>query len=181
MPKAVFFDRDGTLIKDVHYLKNPDDIQIIKGVSEVLLKIKKAGFRMFMHTNQSGISRGYYDWEDVYACNRRMLKLYKLNADFWDGICIAPESPDGHELGYRKPSQKYELEMLQKYNLEPSLCWMIGDKWIDAETGLKSKMNAALVRTGKQISTETEKLASSQNVPICEDLSSFCKVHLFQS
>ena len=58
---------------------------------------------------------------------------------------------------------------------------MIGDKWIDAETGLKSKMNAALVRTGKQISTETEKLASSQNVPICEDLSSFCKIHLFKN
>ena len=41
--------------------------------------------------------------------------------------------------------------MVEKYNLDPSLCWMVGDKWIDVETGLKSKMNAALVRTGKRL------------------------------
>jgi len=179
MTRAIFLDRDGTLIQDVHYLKDPADIKIIKGISEALQKIKNAGYLMFMHTNQSGIARGYYELEDVHACNQRMLELYKLNADFWDGICIAPENPEGEELGYRKPSQKYELEMVQKYNLTPSLCWMIGDKWIDVETGLRSRMNAALVRTGKPISTETEKLASVQNVPICQDLSSFCRLHLF--
>ena len=65
MSRAVFFDRDGTLIKDVHYLKDPADIKIIDGVSEALNEIKKAGFLMFMHTNQSGIARGYYDWADV--------------------------------------------------------------------------------------------------------------------
>ena len=43
-------------------------------------------------------------------------------------------------------------------NLDPSLCWMVGDKWIDVETGLKSKMNAALVRTGKEINSEIENL-----------------------
>ena len=181
MTKAVFLDRDGTLIKDAHYLKDPADIKIIKGVSEALQRIKNAGYLVFMHTNQSGIARGYYRLEDVDACNQRMLELYNLNTGFWDGVCIAPEHPEDKELGYRKPSQKYEFEMVQKYNLNPSLCWMIGDKWIDVKTGLNSKMNAALVRTGKPISTETEKLASSQNVPICEDLSSFCKIHLFQS
>jgi D-glycero-D-manno-heptose 1,7-bisphosphate phosphatase len=179
MTRAIFLDRDGTLIQDVHYLKDPADIKIIKGVPEALRKIKNAGYLMFMHTNQSGIARGYYDWEDVHACNQRMLELYNLNTDFWDGICIAPESPDGEELGYRKPSGKYELEMVRKYNLTPSLCWMIGDKWIDAETGLRSNMNAALVRTGKTIPTEIEILASAQKVPICEDLSSFCRSHLF--
>ena len=89
MSRAVFFDRDGTLIKDVHYLKDPADIKIIDGVSETLIKIKKAGYYMFMHTNQSGISRGYYEWDDVHACNSRMLELYDLSANFWDGICIS--------------------------------------------------------------------------------------------
>ena len=174
MSRAVFFDRDGTLIKDVHYLKDPADIKIIDGVSEALIKIKKAGYHMFMHTNQSGISRGYYEWHDVHACNSRMLELYGLSANFWDGICIAPESPGNSKIGYRKPSPKYELEMAVKFNLDPSLCWMVGDKWIDIETGLKSNMNAALVRTGKKINSETEKIASIQKVPICEDIPSFC-------
>ena len=82
MSRAVFFDRDGTLIKDVHYLKDPADIKIIDGVSEALNEIKKAGFLIFMHTNQSGIARGYYDWADVHACNRRMLELYNLSLIF---------------------------------------------------------------------------------------------------
>lgn len=173
MSRAIFFDRDGTLIKDVHYLKDPADIKIIDGVAEALNEIKKAGFLMFMHTNQSGIARGYYDWGDVHACNRRMLELYDLSPDFWDGICIAPESPDAEEIGYRKPSQKYELEMVQKYNLDTSACWMVGDKWIDVETGLKSKMNAALVRSGKKINSEIENHASIEKVPICDDILSF--------
>ena len=50
-----------------------------------------------------------------------------------------------------KPSNKYQLEMIQKFDLQPSECWMVGDKWIDAETGLSSKMNAALVSTGKKM------------------------------
>ena len=68
--------------------------------------------------------------------------------------------------------------MVEKFNLDPSICWMVGDKWIDVETGLKSKMNAALVRTGKEINSETEKIASIQKVPICEDLLSFCNSHI---
>ena len=181
MSRAVFFDRDGTLIKDVHYLKDPADIKIIDGVSEALNEIKKAGFLMFMHTNQSGIARGYYDWADVYACNQRMLQLYNLSPDFWDGVCIAPESPEGSNLGYRKPSEKYELQMVEKYKLDRSQCWMVGDKWIDAETGLRSKMNAALVQTGKEISTDTEKKALAKNVPIFADLNAFSNHCLFDS
>ena len=61
MTRAIFLDRDGTLIQDVHYLKDPADIKIIKGISEALKKIKNAGYLMFMHTNQSGIARGYYE------------------------------------------------------------------------------------------------------------------------
>lgn len=181
MSRAVFFDRDGTLIQDVHYLKDPKDIILIDGVSDSLKRIKDNGYLVFMHTNQSGISRGYYNWDDVHACNSRMLELMNLKSDFWDGVCIAPESPEGSNLGYRKPSEKYELQMIEKYKLDRSQCWMVGDKWIDAETGLRSKMNAALVQTGKEISTDTEKKASAKNVRIFADLNAFSNHCLFDS
>ena len=87
MSRAVFLDRDGTLIKDVHYLKDPKDIKLIEGVGEALVHMKKSGYSLFMHTNQSGIARGYYDWDDVHACNRSMLELYGLEYDFWNGVC----------------------------------------------------------------------------------------------
>lgn len=175
MNSGVFFDRDGTLIKDVHYLKDPNDIITIKDVSESLMKIKDAGHLVFMHTNQSGISRGYYDWDDVHACNQKMLELYGLEPDFWDDVCIAPESPNDSDLGWRKPSAKYELEMIKKYNLDISTSWMVGDKWIDAETAINSNINPALVKTGKTISNETEKSALVHQVPICENLQGFCE------
>lgn len=181
MSKAVFLDRDGTLIKDVHYLKNPNDIEIIEGVGEALRLIKNAGYLLFMHTNQSGIARGYYDWEDVQACNQRMLEMLNLKADFWDGICIAPESPNEKDLGYRKPSAKYQSEIILKYSLNTSSSWMVGDKWIDAETGLRANINSALVKTGKKIEPKTEDFAQDKNVPICEDLLSFTHTYLLKS
>ena len=181
MPKAVFLDRDGTIIKDVHYLKDPKDIELIDGVGNALHQIKNSGYLLFLHTNQSGISRGYYDWDDVHACNQRMLELLNLKNDFWDGICVAPESPDEKETGYRKPSEKYQLEMISKYGLTPSSSWMVGDKWIDAETGLKAKLNGALVKTGKEIGQEVNKLAQEKNVPICEDLLSFTNTYLIKT
>ena len=102
-----------------------------------------------------------------------MLELLNLKNDFWDGICVAPESPDEKEAGYRKPSEKYQLEMISKYGLTPSSSWMVGDKWIDVETGLKSKMNAVLVRSGKEINSEIENHASIEKVPIYDDILSF--------
>jgi phosphoglycolate phosphatase-like HAD superfamily hydrolase len=58
---------------------------------------------------------------------------------------------------------------------------MIGDKWIDAEAGLRAKMNSALVRTGKKIEPDVQKLAQSENVPVCDDLLSFTRNYLLKS
>lgn len=178
MPKglnrAVFLDRDGTLIKDAHYLKDPKKIEIIDGVGEALMLIAKAGFKVFLHTNQSGVARGYYCMKDVNACNARMLELLQLPCDFFDGACIAPEHPD-QEGGYRKPSARFQLETIVKFDLSPDACWMIGDKWIDAQAGLGSGMRAALVETGKPIGEETKSKALASKVPIHCNLLDFTK------
>jgi D-glycero-D-manno-heptose 1,7-bisphosphate phosphatase len=174
MPKqrALFLDRDGTLIRDAHYLKDPDKVEIIETVGPALTMAKEAGYLLFMHTNQSGIARGYYDWSDVHACNDRMHHEFEWPEDFFSEICIAPESPD-QVGGYRKPSPKFENEMIEKYDLSPSNSWVIGDKWIDAQTALNSQMNGALVRTGKPIESSMEKKAENQKIKIFEDLSEF--------
>jgi D-glycero-D-manno-heptose 1,7-bisphosphate phosphatase len=177
MNRAVFLDRDGTLIKDAHYLKDPAKVEVIEGVGEALARIRKAGFLLFLHTNQSGIARGYYDWDDVRACNLKMLKLLQLPENFFDEICIAPEWP-AKEGGYRKPSNRFERETIDKRDLEPSECWMVGDKWIDAETGLLAGMRAALVKTGKPIDDDTRSKTIDSNVPIHSDLLEFVEREL---
>ena len=115
--KALFLDRDGTLIRDAHYLKDPKKVEIIQGISEALYEARHLGYLLFMHTNQSGIARGYYDWSDVHACNKKMFQDFGWPKDFFTEICIAPEEPTATE-GYRKPSPKFEFEMIEKSVLE---------------------------------------------------------------
>jgi D-glycero-D-manno-heptose 1,7-bisphosphate phosphatase len=174
MNRAVFLDRDGTLIKDAHYLKDSAKVEIIDGVGDALSRMRAAGYLVFMHTNQSGIERGYYDWDDVHACNLKMLELLGLAEDFFDDTCIAPEWPE-KENGYRKPSPKYEREMIEKHNLTLLECWMVGDKWIDAQTGLSAGIRAALVKTGKPIDSEIESKAIDSKVPIHLNLLEFAE------
>lgn len=175
--KALFLDRDGTLIRDAHYLKDPQELEIIEVAGPALQTARNAGFLLFMHTNQSGISRGYYDWSDVYACNAKMHFDFGWADDFFAEVCIAPESPDEAE-GYRKPSSKFEDEMIKKYDLESSQCWVIGDKWIDPKTALNAGMTGALVRTGKPINQSLKEKAASHGVKIFNDLAEFISVEL---
>ena len=175
--RALFLDRDGTLIRDAHYLKDPDKLEIIKNAGPALVRAKEEGFFLFMHTNQTGIFRGYYEWSDIHACNARMYQAFEWPGDLFDEVCIAPESPE-EVGGYRKPSPKFELEMIKKFDLAPSSCWVIGDKWIDPQTALNSGMNGALVRTGKPIDQSLEKKAVRTKVKIFKDLAEFISLEL---
>jgi len=170
--KALFLDRDGTLIKDAHYLKDPELLEIIESAGPALIKAKEVGYLLFLHTNQSGIARGYYDWEDVYACNLRMHEEFGWPADFFAEVCIAPECPE-EKMIYRKPSPLFELEMTEKYGLDRTSCWVIGDKWIDPQTGLDAGMHGALVRTGKPVDQALEQKAAQKKVSIFTDLAEF--------
>jgi len=175
--KALFVDRDGTLIKDAHYLKDPDLLEIIESAGPALIKAKEEGYLLFLHTNQSGIARGYYVWADVHACNQRMHEKFGWPADFFAEICIAPESPQ-EKTRYRKPDPRFELEMTEKYGLDPTSCWVIGDKWIDPQTGLDAGMHGALVRTGKPVDQALEQKAGRVNVSIFKDLAEFVSKEL---
>jgi len=170
--KALFLDRDGTLIKDAHYLKDPELLEIIESAGPALIKAKKVGYSLFLHTNQSGIARGYYDWEDVHACNQRMHEEFGWPSDFFIDVCIAPECPE-EKMIYRKPSPLFELEMTEKYGLDACSCWVIGDKWIDPQTGLDAGMHGALVRTGKPVDQALEQKAAQKKVSIFTDLAEF--------
>jgi D-glycero-D-manno-heptose 1,7-bisphosphate phosphatase len=172
--KAIFLDRDGTLIRDVHYLKDPEKVEIILGIAEALDSVRQLGYLLFMHTNQSGIARGYYQWSDVHACNKKMFQEFGWSKDFFTEICIAPEDPTAAE-GYRKPSPKFEFEMIEKFDLNPQQCWVVGDKWIDPQTGLNASMRGALVKTGKPITAEWQKQAESEKVPIYKDVAEFAE------
>ena len=80
----------------------------------------------FLHTNQSGVARGFFEISDVQACNQKMLHEYGWSENIFTEICIATELPRETD-GYRKPSPRFEEEMILKHDLNPSDCWVVGD------------------------------------------------------
>jgi len=152
MAKALFLDRDGTLILDRDYLADPAGVELIPGVTDALRRARRLGYLLFLFTNQSGIGRGYHTIEDTHRCNARMLEHLGLGADLFAGVCIAPEAPDQPSL-YRKPSPRFIHEMIAAHRLDPAQCWMIGDRESDLDAGLNAGIRAAAVCTGKYDAT----------------------------
>ncbi len=149
MSKALFLDRDGTLIYDKRYLCDPADVEIIPGVAEGLKAVLDAGYFLFLFTNQSGIRRNYYSMEDVQRVNARMLALIGLDRPVFTGECIAPELPEDPQT-YRKPSPRFITETIEQYELDPGECYMVGDKRADILAGVNAGITSVMVLTGKE-------------------------------
>jgi D-glycero-D-manno-heptose 1,7-bisphosphate phosphatase len=164
MAKALFLDRDGTLIYDKHYLADPAGVELIPGVAGALRRARALGYRLFIHTNQSGIARGLHTLDDVLRCNVRMEELLGLPAPIFDDICIAPEGPEGPVV-YRKPSPRFIQESITRHRLDPKHCWMVGDREADIETGRNAGIHSAAVCTGKYDAATWRTLAPA-DVPV---------------
>jgi len=146
MTKCIVFDRDGTLIKYVPYLKDPEQVELLPFVKEAIWAFKNKGYNLFLHTNQSSISKGLFSIEDVKLCNNRLIELLDLEFDIFNEICIAEDYDD--ITGYRKPSTKFGNEILQKYLINPENLVYIGDSILDIQTGLNLNCNVFGVKTG---------------------------------
>jgi D,D-heptose 1,7-bisphosphate phosphatase len=148
MQRAVFLDRDGTLIVEKNYLHKPDEVEIFSGAGAALKKLCAAGFRLIMVTNQSGIGRGYYTLADAERVNERVVSDLTREGVRFEKCYIAPEAPDQPSRG-RKPSPQFLLDARDEFGLNLAESFMVGDKLIDLECGWNAGVKKSiLVRTG---------------------------------
>jgi len=143
-PQAVFLDRDGTLIEHVPYLRDPADVVIRRGTREALSRLQAAAAKLFLFTNQSGVSRGLFQMAEVEAVNRRMVELLDLGAGLFTAVCVAPELPDDVPV-YRKPSPRFIQEMLAAHGVAREHAWMVGDSPVDWEAGINAGVRVAAI------------------------------------
>jgi D-glycero-D-manno-heptose 1,7-bisphosphate phosphatase len=143
LKRALFLDRDGTLIVHRPYLHDPAGVELLPGVRATLEWAVAEGFLLFLFTNQSGIGRGYFTWAQAEACNARMCELLGAKVRF-AGTCIAPETPDQPAV-YRKPSPRYIREMMAAHDLARDGTWMIGNSRTDVMAGVNAGVRAVLV------------------------------------
>ena len=154
MKRAVFLDRDGTLIEEKDYLSDPSQLQMLPGVPEALKRLMDAGFLLFIVTNQSGIGRGYYSLRDMERVNERLIDDLRPYEVRFEKIYFAPEAPEQPSRG-RKPSPLFLFDARDDFNVDLSQSYMIGDKLSDLECGWNAAVkNSFLVRTGYGAITE---------------------------
>jgi len=145
--RAVFIDRDGTLVEEVHYLHRPEDVLVVKGVPAALKKLKRAGFLLFIITNQAGIGRGYYTEADMQRVHRYLLGALGKDGAAVDGVYFCPHHPDDR-CNCRKPSPKFLFDAAAQFNIRLANSFMIGDRIGDLEAGRRAGARSILVRTG---------------------------------
>ena len=144
---AVFLDRDGTLMEDVHYCNEPAKVRIFPGAANALRRLKAAGFKLFIITNQSGIGRGYFteaEYRSVADEVERQLRPGLINATYF-----CPDHPDAASER-RKPAPGMILEAQREHAVDLSRSYMIGDKQIDAECGRRAGIRTILVENGRE-------------------------------
>ena len=156
MNRAVFLDRDGTLIVEKHYLHRPEDVEVFPGAGAALKRLADAGFKLFVVTNQSGIGRGYFTLADAKRVNERVNREFALAGVQFVQTYIAPEAPDQPSRG-RKPSPQFLFDARAKFGLNLAASFMVGDKLIDLECGWNAGVaKSILVRTGYGAELERE-------------------------
>jgi D-glycero-D-manno-heptose 1,7-bisphosphate phosphatase len=156
MNRAVFLDRDGTLIAEKNYLHRPEDVEIFPGAGAALKKLSAAGFKLIVITNQSGIGRGYFTLADAERVNEHVNRELARDGVHFEKTYIAPEAPDQPSRG-RKPSPQFLFDARDEFDLNLAESFMVGDKLIDLECGWNAGVKKSiLVRTGYGKNVERE-------------------------
>jgi D-glycero-D-manno-heptose 1,7-bisphosphate phosphatase len=171
MNRAVFLDRDGTIIEEREFLRDPQQLAVLPGAAAALRRLVKAGFKLFIVSNQSGVGRGYFTVAEVEAVNRHLLQELGREGVRFEKVYFAPESPDVPSRG-RKPSPQFLLDARDEFALDLAASYMIGDKLSDLECGWNAGVKKSLlVRTGYGVETQRASADKVRAAVVADDLS----------
>lgn len=146
---SLLLDRDGTVIKDKHYLHKPRGVALLPGVGEALGALASQGMRFFLVSNQSGVGRGMFPEEAVAACNARLAELLARYGVVLTDSVYCPHAPE-ENCACRKPGTGMWETLSARHSLDPACCLMAGDKVEDIRFGSAAGVALRiLVLTGK--------------------------------
>jgi D-glycero-D-manno-heptose 1,7-bisphosphate phosphatase len=148
---AVFVDRDGTIMHDADYCSRPDQVRMFDGTSAALRRLKKAGYKIIVITNQSGIGRGFFTEKDYRAVEAEVER--QIGKNLIDATYFCPDAP-GQPSKCRKPAPGMVLQAAREHDIDLARSFLIGDKEIDAECAHNASVRAIRVRTGFDKMTE---------------------------
>jgi D-glycero-D-manno-heptose 1,7-bisphosphate phosphatase len=143
--RAVFFDRDGTLMEEVHYCKDPALVHVYPGVPDALARLRRAGFAIIVISNQSGIGRGLMTDDQYQAVQAEFLR--QIGPGLIDASYYCPDAPGVHSE-CRKPEPGMVLRAAREHAIDLPTSFFVGDREADIECGRRAGARSILVRTG---------------------------------
>lgn len=148
---TAILDRDGVVNHDSEaFIKSPAEWQPIPGSLEAIARLKHAGLRVVVATNQSGLGRGLFDYDDLFAIHDKMTRQLAELGVALDGVFFCPHTADDDCL-CRKPKPGLVEDILRRWSLKPRDCVMVGDSATDIEAAGAADITGFGVRTGKPI------------------------------
>lgn len=141
MTRALFLDRDGTLIVDVGYPRDADLVELLPGVVEALKLARGAGYRLVIVSNQSGVARGLIQPSEARSVQERVVSLFERDGVVFDAAYFCFHAPS-EDCSCRKPNPGMLLQAKHDLGLDLSQCVMVGDKASDVEAGLAAGTRA---------------------------------------
>jgi histidinol-phosphate phosphatase family protein len=143
MKKAVFLDRDGTIIVDKHYLNDPEQVEFFPGAVEALQALHK-DFALIVVTNQSGIARGLVQLENLQLIHQKMQTLLQSHGVQIAAFYHSPHAADSNHP-MRKPNPGMLIQAAKDHRIDLGASFMIGDKPIDVEAGHRAGTKSILI------------------------------------
>lgn len=161
--KTAILDRDGVINHDSsEFIKHPDEWVAIPGSLEAIARLKRAGWRVVVATNQSGLARGLFDMNTLVDIHQKMYKELAALGGRIDSVFICPHGPDDG-CSCRKPLAGLFLDIARRYELDLSRCVSVGDSLRDLEAAHSAGCGTALVLTGNGAKTQLQPLPSGCN------------------
>lgn len=156
MNKAVFIDKDGTLIPDIPYNIDPELIELEENSIRGLKEIKRAGYLLIIISNQSGVARGYFAEKELERVREKLTLLLTDQGIKLDGFYYCPHHPEGiikeyiADCGCRKPKAGMIIKAAEDFEVDLSQSWMIGDILNDVEAGNTAGCRTILIDNGNE-------------------------------
>ena len=141
---AVFLDRDGTICKDVHYMRSPEQFELLPDAAEGIKLLNELGVKVIVATNQSGVARGYFTEADLQKIHERMIEELSKRGARIGAIYYCPHHPNDN-CDCRKPKIGMLKQAARDFGLDLRKCFVIGDKRLDVETGQNGGCESILI------------------------------------
>jgi D-glycero-D-manno-heptose 1,7-bisphosphate phosphatase len=168
---ALFLDRDGVIVEDTHYLGRPEDLRMLAGATDAIARCNRLGIPVVLVSNQSGIARGFYDWNGFVAVQAALAAALKRDGARLDAVFACAHHPEGKapfniaDHPWRKPNPGMIVDAAERMALDLSRSWIVGDRASDLAAGSAAKLAGGILVSARDDDPELQPataLASKQ-------------------